>query len=79
MKRVVHYKTSKKTVINIMASGLTRDEIGQIEELIRSMARKRSHGKRPHCVCWECYLKLMEKGYDGEYYDESDEQIEDDY
>lgn len=50
MKRVVHYKTSKKTVINIMASGLTRDEIGQIEELIRSMARKRSHGKRPQLL-----------------------------
>jgi hypothetical protein len=30
-------------------------------------------------VCCSCYEKLMEKGYDGEYYDESDEQIEDDY
>ena len=46
MKRVVHYKASKKTMINIMASGLTRDEIGQIEEVIRSIARKRRHGKR---------------------------------
>lgn len=50
MKRVVHYKASKKAMINIMASGLTRDEIGQIEELIRSMARKRSHGKRPQLL-----------------------------
>lgn len=65
MKRVVHYKTSKKTVINIMASGLTRDEIGQIEELIRSMARKRSHGKRPHCVLGmllETYGKRLRRG-----------------
>ena len=50
MKRVVHCKVSKKTVINITASGLTRDEIGQIEKLIRSMARKRSHGKRPQLL-----------------------------
>jgi hypothetical protein len=46
MKRVVHYKASKKAMINIMASGLTRDEIGHIEEVIRSIARKRRHGKR---------------------------------
>lgn len=30
-------------------------------------------------VCCDCYEKLMKKGYDGEYYDELDEQIEDDY
>lgn len=50
MKRVVHYKASKKTMINIMASGLTRDEIGQIEEVIRSIARKRRHGKRKELI-----------------------------
>lgn len=30
-------------------------------------------------LCWECYQKAMLKGYDGEYYDERDEQIEADY
>ena len=30
-------------------------------------------------VCWECYQKVMAKGYDGEYYTDADEQIEDDY
>ena len=30
-------------------------------------------------VCFNCYSRLMEKGYDGEYYTEADEQIEDDY
>ena len=50
MKRIVDYKTSKKTTINIVASGLTRDEIGLIEELIRGMASKRSHGKRPQLL-----------------------------
>lgn len=30
-------------------------------------------------VCWDCYARLMAKGYDGEYYDELDEQIEADY
>ena len=32
---------------------------------------KDCHGIPFRLVCWECYLKLMEKGYDGEYYDES--------
>lgn len=30
-------------------------------------------------VCLNCYAKLMKDGYDGEYYDERDEQIEEDY
>lgn len=30
-------------------------------------------------VCFDCYMKLMEKGYDGEYYDEADECIDYDY
>lgn len=30
-------------------------------------------------VCCQCWARLMAKGYDGEYYTEADEQIEDDY
>ena len=30
-------------------------------------------------VCWDCYDELMEKGYDGEYYDETDECLDYDY
>lgn len=30
-------------------------------------------------VCIRCYEKIMEKGYDGECYDETDEQIDNDY
>ena len=30
-------------------------------------------------VCDRCYQRIMSKGYDGEYYTEADEQIEDDY
>ena len=37
------------------------------------------HGITFRLVCWDCYTRLMAKGYDGEYYDETDEQIEDDY
>lgn len=37
------------------------------------------HGITFRLVCWDCYDKLMAKGYDGEYYTEADEQIEDDY
>ena len=37
------------------------------------------HGITFRLVCFECYDRLMEKGYDGEYYTELDEQIEADY
>ena len=37
------------------------------------------HGITFRLVCWECYQKVMAKGYDGEYYTDADEQIEDDY
>lgn len=37
------------------------------------------HGITYRLVCYTCYEKLMEKGYDGAYYDESDEQIEPDW
>lgn len=30
-------------------------------------------------VCNDCYDRIMENSYDGEYYDELDEQIDDDY
>jgi len=30
-------------------------------------------------VCHDCYDMLMEKGYDGEYYNELDECIDDEY
>ena len=37
------------------------------------------HGIPFRLVCYDCYEELMAKGYDGEYYTEADEQIEDDY
>lgn len=37
------------------------------------------HGIPFRLVCFDCYMKLMEKGYDGEYYDEADECIDYDY
>lgn len=40
---------------------------------------KDCHGISFRHVCHDCYMKLMAKGYDGEYYTEADEQIEDDY
>lgn len=30
-------------------------------------------------VCFDCYDKVMRKGYDGAYYTEADECIEEDY
>ena len=37
------------------------------------------HGIPFRLVCWDCYEKLMEKGYDGQYYTEADECIDYDY
>lgn len=37
------------------------------------------HGITYRLVCDDCYDRLMEKGYDGEYYTEEDENIEEDY
>jgi hypothetical protein len=37
------------------------------------------HGIPFRFVCPSCYDELMERGYDGEYYDETMEQIDDDY
>ena len=34
------------------------------------------HGIPFRFVCFNCYDKLMEKGYDGEYYTEADENID---
>lgn len=40
---------------------------------------KDCHGIPFRLVCWDCWDQLMAGGYDGEYYDELDEQIEPDY
>lgn len=37
------------------------------------------HGITFKLVCFDCWNRLMARGYDGEYYDEFDEQIEPDY
>lgn len=37
------------------------------------------HGIAYRLVCFKCWEKLMAKGYDGEYYTEADECIEEDY
>ena len=40
---------------------------------------KDCHGIPFRLVCYDCYDKLMEKGYDGEYYTELDECLSLDY
>ena len=37
------------------------------------------HGIIFRLVCESCYKKLMKKGYDGCYYNESDECLDEDY
>lgn len=40
---------------------------------------KDCHGIPFRHVCYECYDKLMGNGYDGQYYDELDENLDLDY
>lgn len=40
---------------------------------------KDCHGITFRLVCFDCYEKLMTKGYDGEYYSEADECIDEYY
>lgn len=40
---------------------------------------KDCHGIPFRLVCMACYSKIMDEGFDGEYYTEADEQIDDDY
>lgn len=40
---------------------------------------KDCHGIPYRLLCFECYEKLMEDGYDGEYYTDTDECIDADY
>ena len=37
------------------------------------------HGITYRLVCYDCYERLMENGYDGEYYTEADECIDYNY
>lgn len=37
------------------------------------------HGIIFRLVCFDCYEKLMAKGYDGQYYDEADECLDEEY
>ncbi len=37
------------------------------------------HGIPMRLVCYDCYEKVMAKGYDGEYYTEADECLDEDY
>ena len=40
---------------------------------------KDCHGIPFRLVCLDCYWKLMDKGYDGQYYTEADECIDEYY
>lgn len=40
---------------------------------------KDCHGIPFRLVCMACHSKIMDEGFDGEYYTEEDEQIEEDY
>ena len=37
------------------------------------------HGIPFRLVCWDCYCKIMDEGYDGQYYTSADECLDYDY
>ena len=37
------------------------------------------HGIPFRLVCWDCYCKIMNEGYDGQYYTSADECLDYDY
>ena len=48
-------------------------------ERINMYETKDCHGIYMRLVCEKCWRRIMEKGYDGVYYTDLDEQIEADY
>lgn len=54
-------------------------ECGKEFQYDDGMFTRDCHGIEFRFVCYECYKKIMEHGYDGEYYDESDECLDYDY
>lgn len=61
------------------------DDIRMCENCEREVKRedmlytRDCHGITLRLVCYDCYNKLMAKGYDGEYYTENDENFDYDY
>lgn len=61
------------------------DDIRMCENCEREVKRedmlytRDCHGITFRLVCYDCYNKLMAKGYDGEYYTENDENFDYDY
>lgn len=62
-----------------MASKRTCYNCGKEFDRTEMLFTRDCHGIPFRLVCCKCYAKLMEKGYDGEYYDENDECIEEYY
>ena len=54
-------------------------ECGKEVERADMLFTKDCRGIPFRLLCWNCYEVAMLGGYDGEYYNESDEQIEADY
>ena len=58
------------------------EDIRQCQECKKMVSRldmrytRDCHGITYRLVCWKCYDKLMEKGYDGEHYTEEDECLD---
>ena len=61
------------------------DDIRMCENCEREVKRedmlytRDCHGITFRLVCYDCYNKLMAKGYDSEYYTENDENFDYDY
>lgn len=52
---------------------------GKIAERSDMLFTHDCHGITYRLVCYDCYEQIMSWGYDGEYYDDSDENLDYDY
>lgn len=53
------------------------EECGKVFDRNEMCFTRDCHGLEFRLVCWNCYDSIMANGYDGEYYDESDECLDD--
>lgn len=55
------------------------EECGKMFDRSEMYYTRDCHGIEFRLVCLECYESIMSGGFDGEYYDDSDECLDSDY
>lgn len=82
--RGTNYIIEEGGAVNVYAAHKLMPETcprcGRLKRVFEMLQTRDCHGIPYRRVCEHCYLDIMEdSGYDGEYYDETDECIDYDY